>query len=159
MVDHTAEELTNEDITMVDLNINKILLATDGSNYSIKATKSAVSLAKIFDAEIDAVFVDTGRQKAQLPEENLSDKVTLGIDPTEAGLTAAKKFGDENNVKINTKVLRGGVTKQIVKYSKNNKIDLIVLGESGRTGLKRIALGSVALSVTKAADVPVYVAK
>jgi len=37
--------------------------------------------------------------------------------------------------------------------------DLIVVGDTGRTGLKRIALGSVAETVVKAAPIPVLVVK
>lgn len=159
MVDHTAEKLTDKDIELVDLNIDKILLPTDGSKYSIKATKKAIALAKLAGAQIDAIFVDTGMDKIELPEEKLFEEVEMGVHPNEAGLAIAKKFGEKNGVEVNTKVLKGGVTKQIVKYARENDIDMIVLGESGRTGLKRIALGSVALSVTKAADIPVQVIK
>jgi nucleotide-binding universal stress UspA family protein len=159
MVDHTAEQMTEKDITTINPEIDKILLATDGSKHSVKATKMAIALAKLIDAELDAVFVDTGEHDMRLPEENLEEEVLMGVHPSKTGLEIAKKFGEKNGVKVNTEVLYGGVTKQIVKYAQNNNIDLIMLGESGRTGLARIALGSVALSVVKAADTPVYVVK
>lgn len=159
MVDHTAEEMSEKDITNVDLNANKILLATDGSKYSVKATKKAIGLAKLINAKVDAVFVNTGEQDMRLPEENLEEEVLMGVHPSEAGLAVAKKFGEKNEVKVNTEILYGGVTKQIVKYAQDNNADLIIMGESGRTGLARIALGSVASSVVKAADLPVYVVK
>ncbi|SJZ32261.1 universal stress protein [Selenihalanaerobacter shriftii] len=159
MVDHTAEEMSNNDITEVSLDIDNILLATDGSKYSVKATKTAIALAKLVNAKVTATFVDTGKEDAWLPEENLQEEVQLGVHPSEAGLEIAKKFGKKNGVEVSTTVLKGGVTKEIVYYARNHDIDLIIIGESGRTGLARIALGSVAESVTKASDVPVLVSK
>ncbi|MCK8825563.1 universal stress protein [Fuchsiella alkaliacetigena] len=157
MVDHTAMELSEDDITVLDLELDKILLATDGSKHSIKATKTAIGLAKLVEAKVHAVFVDTGADEAQLPEENLTEQVELGVHPNQAGITVAKKFGEKNGVQVETEVLTGGVTKQIIKYAQENDMDLIVMGESGRTGLARITLGSVAEGVIKSSEIPVWV--
>ena len=157
MVDHTAMEIGEEDIAVLDLEIDKILLATDGSKHSIKATKTAIGLAKLAEAKVYAVFVDTGATEAQLPEENLAEQVELGVHPNQAGLTVAQKFGEKNEVSVETEVLQGGVTKQIIKYAQEKEVDLIVMGESGRTGLARITLGSVAEGVIKSSQIPVWV--
>ena len=45
--------------------------------------------------------------------------------------------------------------KEILRYAKSAKIDLIVMGTHGRTGLARLALGSVAEAVVRAAPCPV----
>ena len=45
--------------------------------------------------------------------------------------------------------------KEILRYAKSTKIDLIVMGTHGRTGLARLALGSVAEAVVRAAPCPV----
>lgn len=157
MVDHTAEQMSKEDITNVNLNMDKIVLATDGSKYSVQATKTAVALAKLVDAKINAIFIDTSG--TALPEEKLEEETLLGVHPDKAGLEVAKKFGEKNGVEVNTEVLKGNITKQIINYADENEADLIILGESGRTGLARLALGSVAESVVKAAHVPVFVDK
>ena len=45
--------------------------------------------------------------------------------------------------------------REILRYAKSAKIDLIVMGTHGRTGLARLALGSVAEAVVRAAPCPV----
>lgn len=45
----------------------KILLATDGSKYSVRATHYAIALAEKFSATIDAVYViDGDRSKTEV---------------------------------------------------------------------------------------------
>jgi len=47
----------------------------------------------------------------------------------------------------------------IVNYAENKKADLIVIGTKGRTGLKRLLLGSVVSGVVTHASCPVLIAK
>lgn len=158
-VDRTAEQYPENEIGPVELKFKKILLATDGSAPAVKATKIAVALAKEVGAEITAVFVRTGEDALLYPEERLADEVLAGVHPSEAGLELAKKFADVNGVPCKTEILRGGVAPQIVKYAEKEGFDLIVLGDTGRTGLARLAMGSVAEAVVKASSVPVMVIK
>jgi nucleotide-binding universal stress UspA family protein len=158
-VERTAEQYPESEIGTVELNFRKILLATDGSVPAVKATKVAVALAKKVGAELTAVFVRTGEDVLLYPEEKLADEVLLGHYATEAGLELAKKFAEANGVPCKTEILRGGVAPQIVKYAEREGFDLIVLGDTGRTGLARLAMGSVAEAVVKASSVPVMVIK
>jgi nucleotide-binding universal stress UspA family protein len=66
---------------------------------------------------------------------------------------------DRNGVTCELEVLKGGVAKRIVAHANDWNADLIVCGDTGRTGLKRIALGSVAETVVKGSDIPVLVVK
>jgi nucleotide-binding universal stress UspA family protein len=47
----------------------------------------------------------------------------------------------------------------IVNYAESKKADLIVIGTKGRTGLKRLLLGSVASGVVTHASCPVLVTR
>ncbi len=159
-VDHTAEEFPEEKIADLTLNIRKILLATDGSAPAVKATQMAIALAKLTGAQITAVYVRTGEEALLYPEEKLAEEVISGVHPSEAGLALAKKFAEKNGVVCETKILRGGVAPQIVKYAdREGDFDLIVIGDMGRTGLARLAMGSVAEAVLKASSIPVLVVK
>ncbi|MCX7831426.1 MAG: universal stress protein [Actinobacteria bacterium] len=158
-VDRTAEQFPESEIVPVELKFRKILLATDGSAPAVKATKIAVALAKEVGAELTAVFVRTGEDALLYPEERLADEVLMGVHPSEAGLELARKFAEVNGVKCKTEILRGGVAPQIVKYAERENFDLIILGDTGRTGLARLAMGSVAEAVVKASSVPVMVIK
>ena len=51
------------------------------------------------------------------------------------------------------------VVRDITTYAKSRKIDLIVMGSHGRTGVDKLILGSVANGVTQKASCPVLIIK
>jgi len=51
------------------------------------------------------------------------------------------------------------VVAEIVDYAENNNIDLLVIGTRGRSGVRRLLLGSVASGVVTYAHCPVLVIK
>jgi nucleotide-binding universal stress UspA family protein len=154
-----AEDIKFEDIDEVCHQIDRILLPTDGSAPSVAATEFAVILAKTFGATIKAVYVDTGIEAMEYPEEIADADVFEGVHPSIKGLALAKTMCDRNGVACEVEVLKGGVAKRIVAHANEWKADLIVCGDTGRTGLKRIALGSVAETVVKGSDIAVLVVK
>lgn len=153
-----AEDVKLADVQQVCRNLDRILLATDGSEPSVAATEFAVMLAKTFSASLVAIFVDTGYDQLEYPEE-ASEEALEGMHPSIKGLAIAKKLCDSNGVDCDVRVIQGGVAKRIVATAIERDVDLIVVGDTGRTGLRRIALGSVAETVVKGAPVPVLVVK
>lgn len=72
---------------------------------------------------------------------------------------AAAKFSDLG-IPVEAKLLEGQVVHRvIIKEAETSKADLIVIGSHGRTGLKRLFLGSVAQSVLGEAHIPVLVVR
>ena len=70
----------------------------------------------------------------------------------------AKKKIDRANIKCETIVRMGGAPhKFIVQEAKDRNVDLILMGTHGRTGLKRVLMGSVAQNVIANAPCPVMV--
>ncbi len=154
-----AEQVNMGEIDEVCLEINRILLATDGSEPATMATQYAVTLAKTFNASVKAIFVDDGMESLQLPEETEADDVWEGSHPSLKGLGIAKVMCERNGVSVEIAVIQGGVAKRIVKTADEYRADLIILGDTGRTGLKRLGMGSIAQTVMKASSVPVLVVK
>ena len=72
-----------------------------------------------------------------------------------------KKKAKENGVKVRTDVVLGtsSVVKEIVEYADKNKIDMIVIGSRGLSGIKKMLLGSVANGVVTYAHCLVLVTK
>ena len=69
---------------------------------------------------------------------------------------------EENpNIKISMKVILTGVAVygEIIQYAQQKSIDLIVLGTRGRSGIKKLLLGSTASGVVTYANCPVLVTK
>ena len=65
------------------------------------------------------------------------------------------------NIKVSTKVILTGVAVygEIIQYAGQENIDLIVIGTRGRSGIKKLLLGSTASGVVTYADCPVLVTK
>ncbi|MHB8706604.1 MAG: universal stress protein [Coriobacteriia bacterium] len=155
----SAENLKLGDIQEVCHEIDKILVPTDGSEPAVAATEYAVILAKTFGATLRAIFVDTGMEALEYPEEVMDDDVYEGVHASIKGLVLAKTMCERNGVDCEVDVVKGGVAKRIVATAQEWGADLIICGDTGRTGLKRIALGSVAETVVKASPIPVMVVK
>jgi len=154
-----AEDVKLGDIDEVCIDIDRILLPVDGSEPAVDATQYAVVLAKTFGATIKAIFVDTGYEALEYPEEVMDDDVYEGAHASIKGLAIAKTMCDRNDVSCEVEVVQGGVAKRIVAAAIDWNADVIVVGDTGRTGLKRIALGSVAETVVKGSPIPVMVIK
>lgn len=67
----------------------------------------------------------------------------------------------EEDVTVKTDVLikYTSVAKEILEYAESNKIDLIIMGSRGMTGIKKMLLGSVASGVVTYSQCPVLVVK
>lgn len=154
-----AEEVKLGDIQEVCREFDRILLPTDGSAPSVAATEYAVILAKTLGASVKAIYVDTGIEQLEYPEEQMSEDVYEGAHPSIKGLAIAKTMCERNGVECEVEIVQGGVAKRIIAEAESCDCDLIVMGDTGRTGLKRIALGSVAETVAKASAIPVMVIK
>lgn len=153
-----AEEVRLSEVGEVCHNVDRILLATDGSAPATAATEYAVILAKTFGAKIKAIVVDTGYESLEYPEEYTEDELE-GVHPSVKGLALAKILCERNGVSCEIDIVKGGVAKRIVATAQEFQADLVVLGDTGRTGLQRIALGSVAETVVKGSPIPVLVVK
>lgn len=154
-----AEDVKLGDISEVCHEIDRILLPTDGSAPSIAATEFAVIMGKTFGATVKAIYVDTGIESLEYPEEIEDEDIFEGVHASIKGLAIAKTMCERNGVECIVEIAQGGVAKRIVAAAAEWDADMIVCGDTGRTGLKRIALGSVAETVVKGSDVPVLVVK
>lgn len=131
-----------------------ILAATDGSEYSRAAIEHAIKLAKSTRTKLTALYV------ASLNEKRVQAKVWLKEALLKEGqevLAEVEKLAGEEGVQIETKIVEGIPSEKIVEVARNEKADLIVMGTRGRTGIKKILLGSVAERVIGAASCPVLV--
>jgi nucleotide-binding universal stress UspA family protein len=73
----------------------------------------------------------------------------------------AGNMASEQGVKFNAETILdvASAADSIVNYADGKKADLIVIGTKGRTGLKRLILGSVATAVVTHASCPVLVTR
>jgi nucleotide-binding universal stress UspA family protein len=63
----------------------------------------------------------------------------------------------ENGIKFRIVTKSGREAEEIIKFSKKENVDLIVMGTHGRTGIEHVFLGSVAEKVIRRSPLPVFV--
>ena len=139
----------------------KILVALDGSDFSKKAADYAISLAKEQNATISAVSVVKFHQTDAFrgSTDTLAKFIRKQAGIAEGWLDSVRTKADKNGIRFESRVIqtRTNVPEEIIKYAKDKKIDLIVIGTRGRTGFKKAILGSVAQAVVTHAGCPVMV--
>ena len=133
----------------------RILVAVDGSPFSDAAVDQAISLGKICNSQIFAIsVVDLYPEQMEVAPalvEKMSKEVRQHLDK-------AQKKVDESGIPCETIVHMGGAPHGfIIQEAKDKEIDLIVMGTHGRSGIKRVLLGSVAQNVIGHAPCPVLV--
>ena len=136
----------------------KILVPTDGSEIAKKAQKHALFLAKASGAEIVAVSVTENNFVNGLP---LDDEVyqlnQILKERSEENLKEFDELNDNNDLKITHIIREGSPAKVILEVAKEEDIDLIVMGSSGKSGFDRFIMGSVADKVVNSAKCAVLV--
>lgn len=125
--------------------VEKILLSTDGSEYSEGAVREAIKLAKKCGSKLTVLsVVDTNPEFDTLAPQIVEKKAKEVRSNLEAVQARAKKEG----VDCVTTVREGEDSyKYIVDEAAKNKSSMIVMGRRGRTGLKRLMMGSVTARV------------
>ena len=136
----------------------KIVFPTDFSHCSDAALAYATMLARALDASLlivhaeePAVAYGGGEMYYGMlePDHEELQKMLKEIKPTDP------------TVPYEHRLLSGksAPAKLIVEFAKNEQAELIVLGTHGRTGLKRVLMGSIAESIIRHASCPVLVMK
>ncbi len=137
---------------------SKILVPTDGSEYTKPAIRQAVELAKLVGAEITALYVLDQTVLTNMPMDTAVMNVykTLEKEGQEA-VDFVVNLAKEAGVKVEIAVKEGTPVKVILDESPN--YDIIVMGTLGRTGMSKLLMGSVAERVVRAASCPVMVVR
>ncbi|AEF96800.1 universal stress protein [Methanotorris igneus] len=138
----------------------KIVVPTDGSDVSIEAAKHAIEIGKLMKAEIYVIYVVDIAPFIGLPTEGLWETMKEILNEEgEKALKKIKKMAEEHGVNVKPEILEGVPANEIVEFAEKKRADLIVMGTSGKTGLDRFLLGSVAEKVIRNAHCPVLVVK
>ena len=122
----------------------------DGSGYSEKAYEQALEIAEKFESELTVMTVI---------QSKISDSSGMSLtrmqeiqDEEEDAATAMLKTLEDRakakNILFSIKIVHNPSSSEaIVGYADSHDMDLIVMGSHGRTGFRKIVLGSVASGV------------
>lgn len=157
-----AVHLGTETRTMgVSSVFKKILVAVDGYAPSLGAAKEAVEIAGREGAEVVVLQVVEEVPQLQV-EKEMEASALRGAGPQpfiSEPLDLVAAFGRKHGVNVRTVRKSGPITGVILDMAKETKSDLIVVGDSGRKGLKKLYFGSVARAVSEHARCPVLIIK
>ena len=138
--------------------VSRIMLPVAFSENDNLAADYARQLALCFDAEVVLIHVSSldflmGHQvplrSIQKDSKDYEQEITDKL---------MKAFADKalSEVKVQHKVvLTGNTTSEILKYGRENNIQMIVLASHCRKGLEKMFVGSVAQQVVKKSHCPV----
>ena len=140
-----------------------ILVPIDGSETSMVAMKEAIKIGKALNSKITVVqvmalgpiiadlYVKTG-QTNELIERTRTYLLDI--------LEQAKQQFLQEGLSVETKLLEGFVVhEEIIQAAQELNADLIVMGSHGRTGVRKLVLGSVAQKVLGESHIPVLIVR
>ena len=138
-----------------------ILVPYDGSNFSNRAFRKALDIAKKDGSKITIFTVIEGEYSAVMGFSQINPQIIKKQQ------SAAKKYiyklessAKNSNVPISVKIKQGTkIVKEIIDFAKLKKFNLIVIGSHGRKGLNKLILGSVSNGVVQQAKCSVMVVK
>lgn len=154
------------DVDVDEIPLSKILVPLDGSEWSFRAAKYAIKIAKMASAQI--VWVHAVVSLPTTAYANVHAGVLIPRYIEEAKKEAQKWYDEVRIIAEKSGVVRlstetfldvSSAADAIISYAEGNNIDLIIMGTKGRTGLKKIVLGSVASGVISHAKCPVLVVR
>jgi universal stress protein A len=142
------------------MNTQRILCPTDFSHFTDAALGYASSLAAESGAVLFIVHVDECRGMNTATSEASAFAATLGLADRKAVQRQLEQVQPAlPHVAFERRYLEGGAVHEIVAFAERERVDLIVMGSHGRTGLSRLLRGSVAEGVTRRATCPVLIVK
>lgn len=143
------------------------MIATDGSDCSRLAADKGIELARLSGGKVYAVFVASTASLSmdgdyfssggvnpywELIYESLKNQGQQALD-------YVKSLGEMKGINVESVLLEGHPADELIQYAEENKMDIIVMGTLGRTGLDRLLLGSVAGNLVRHSKVPVMVVR
>lgn len=133
-----------------------ILYPTDFSKPSDAGLQVATALARDTGAKLLIVHVEEppaayggGEMYYGLPEPDMESLRRM----------LSEVVPSDTQVSYEHRLVTGDPATEIVRLAKEEDVDLIVMGTHGRTGLRRMLMGSVAEAVVRRAECPVFTLK
>ncbi|MDR3206392.1 MAG: universal stress protein [Candidatus Methanoplasma sp.] len=136
----------------------RILIPTDGSEFTKAAIENGLLLAKLSGGKATALYV---LDQSIYSRSHVDSAVANIYDTLEREGRFATGYvldrGKEIGVEVEEKIVEGAPARVIAQESQG--YDVIVMGTLGRTGMSKLLMGSVAEKVIKESMCPVMVVR
>lgn len=140
--------------------MKRILVATDGSEAAVEATRCAIELAAEENAEL--VVAHVVRELDLVPGSVLQIGGAFPHQPDAHDfevLRDAAALAQEHGVTATTVLLRGETVEEVVRYADDRAVDLVVVGTRGLGAVRRALLGSVSQGLLRESRRPVLIVR
>ncbi len=140
------------------INLKRILVPTDFSESASHALRYGISFAREYKAElillhvVETLSVGYASDLFPVPMAEVLEEIT-GYAVTELGKLASE--AKERGIAPREVVIQGKPAAEIIRYARENAIDMIVLGTHGRGVLDHALVGSTTERVVRKAPCPV----
>lgn len=140
-----------------------ILVPVDGSDLSLSVIEHVVSLAKAFNSKVTVTQVmtlDPYIASEYLNEGQSNDLIERARQFILNNIERMKDQLLEHGLHVESTLLEGeNISRTLTKAIDTLGVDLIVISSHGRSGIKKLLMGSVAQNLMTEATVPVFVVK
>jgi nucleotide-binding universal stress UspA family protein len=147
----------------------RILIATDGSKFSEKAAKVGIELAKLSGGKVIIVYVaDISKYFSSaglippfggVSPDAINDVVASIRETGEKATLQVNELARASGVISERQIVEGNPPSEILRIAEDEKIDTIVMGSIGKTGLEKFLMGSVAEKVVHNSKLPVLIVR
>jgi nucleotide-binding universal stress UspA family protein len=137
--------------------MNRIVIATDGSDGAWAAVQEGVELAYEVGAEV--TFVTVRHDLPLLGSPTYQEHLTRQLEEARAALDRAEAEADLRGVLHESEILEGDAAGRIAELARTRNADLVVVGSRGHGGLASALIGSVSRALLTRSPVPVMVVR
>ncbi len=137
----------------------KLLLPTDGSDYSEGAARFLAQLALTWEDEVTVLHVISWVPFADDVASHDASLKQIRQDIAPKILDSAVNILKPLPAKVSSESLEGHPDKSIIEVAEKSGVDLVVMGARGLKGIKQLIIGSVTRSVAIGSTKPVLVIK
>jgi len=138
---------------------DKILLAVDGSDHALHATRTAAELARAMNSKELRIIVAYDPIPVYLGEPNMQVVITNRSGEAEDILKAAVQEVGKIPCEIQTEIIEGDTASSIIDVATTQKSDVIIMGSRGLGRLAGLVLGSTSQKVVSHAPCPVLIVR
>ncbi len=139
---------------------NKILVPIDGSKYSEKSLKKAISLAKINNGKLLVLNVLENSTHFGVQYKHAAQYVNEILkEESKEIIKEAKRIVNsfDEDIEVEYEIHKGLPASTILEVSIKEDVDIIVIGTAGRTGVDKFLMGSVTEKIIRTSKIDVLV--
>ena len=138
-----------------------MLVPLDASELSVASFPYAKEIAARLGLEVLLFHVckSEERESVSLQQAEIERKAEIVKRQSEE---VGEKIGVEaggKEVQVLGKVAAGSAAEEIIRYTEENDIDLILMATHSRSGIKRLVVGSVTEKVLRTTNVPIWLVR